>query len=196
MVHCWATCTWYSFIHSHRFHFSVSFEFFCKSGVDDPESPRRNSTKMERGGPLQDAWAREVQRRHMRTALLRRGSSSAAASSHASGQWRDFETARPASRFANFSRYGYAIGEVPEAVTDDFVTFLELSQADATWLSGRQHVRQPGSTAGLSDAEFAVLQDVTSSSELAGLEECAICLNAVSAATPCKSLPCGHAFHA
>ena len=104
--------------------------------------------------------------------------------------------ARPASRFANFSRYGYAIGEVPEAVTDDFVTFLELSQADATWRSGRQHVRQPGSTAGLSDAEFALMQDVTSSSELAGLEECAICLNAVSAATPCKSLQCGHAFRA
>lgn len=161
----------------------------------------------ERTGPLQDAWAREVQRRHMQRTLRRNGVSAteqrqwlrrregrrrvedlAFDGARPNNDWRRFErTLRPEQRrFADFTRYGYAAGEVPEPVTGDLRSSLYESRM-AIRTGGRPLVSR------LSEAEFDALPESAASD--CGVEECVMCLRELPATTKLKALPCGHAFH-
>ena len=151
-----------------------------RSGVPMDDSSRTMDDSPR--GPLQTAWAREVQRRHMRAAIRRNGHIAALSN------WRAFErTLQPAQpRFANFAPYGFAIGEVPEEITADLQAFFESTASSGTTLP---HV------ASLTDCDFKRLPNVHAG-DIKGLDECIICLKPLPAHATLKRLPaCGHAFH-
>ena len=166
-------------------------------------------------GPLQDAWAREVQRRHMRQVVRRQRQSSASetpnhhgGSSSSSSEWRAFERALPPTqrRFANFVRYGYTPAEVPEAITEDMATFFELSAAAAVSSappsienvrSGGRRVAHAAMRPAVTDDEFQSLKEASACEvpRLVG-SDCVICMKPIESRASCKLLTCGHAFDA
>ena len=155
--------------------FTTSSDYF-------PEAPPQ--------GPLQSAWAREVQRRHV-TAVLRTNGVSRSSGSRVADQ-RSFEQRLQPNqrRFADFSRFGFQRGDVPEEVVDDLRNYFDLVDA----------MRPPSggttlpSVQSVSDAEFRRLPETSAAN--AGTDECAICLQDIAPHERLKQLPCGHALHA
>lgn len=148
-------------------------------------------------GPLQSAWAREVQRRHMAATMQR---NSGRNNSHNNrppprqgvAAWRAYEAQlQPEQpRFADFSQYGYELRQVPAAVEEDLRQYFE--QIDTAAATG---ARALPSVQTVTDAEFARLP-LKPASELEHAEECAICCAEVAPDAKLKVLPCGHSFHA
>ena len=148
-------------------------ELTCRERMWDAEAP---------ANPLQDAWAREVQRRHMAATMHRNGTSRSAAASSRGAVWQSFEhSLQPTQpRFANFSRYGFM--EVPAAVEQDLREHFFNARRTSI----------PGPQPTVSDAEFRKLPERAAT----GSDQCVICLNEiVPADAVLKQLPCGHAFH-
>lgn len=145
-------------------------------------------------GPLQDAWVREVQRRHMRainggSARAARGGAArdSGAGSHGVPDWRQFEGALQVRqrRFADFSRFGFGVGEVPDLVTNDRTHALESGARSGAG----------GAVIRITDAEWRKLPECLAAA-VAGTAECAICLAQLSPESRLRLMPCGHGFHA
>ena len=136
-------------------------------------------------GPLQDAWAREVQRRHMS-----RMRATNTAHGGTGNLQRNFEQSLGPRqrRFADFSRFGYGVAEVPAAITEDFRSYLEESAVSRASVS-----RSAPTTASKSEAQYRRLLD----REARGIDdECAICCQALAGEIRIKEMPsCRHLFH-
>ena len=136
------------------------------------------------GRGVQDAWVREVQRRHMvqqqqrRSSVLRMNAQQRRQTSDLLHSFHS--TIEPTQRrFADFTHFGYS--GVPEPVTQDFRIHLERT------MSG------PGKRPAVSKAELDALPRTSPSADN---DECVICLRMDSVEK--VVLPCDpkHAFHA
>ena len=110
----------------------------------------------------------------------------------AAASWRRFEAQlRPEQpRFADFSRYGYDIRQVPAAIEEDLHQYFD--DIDASVAAG---ARGLPSVQTVSDSEFQKLPLKSASQLEEAPDECAICCTEVAPETRLKVLPCGHCFH-
>ena len=143
---------------------------------------------MRANGPLQDAWAREVQRRHMDATIRHnRGRRQQAQVS----TWHAFEQSlQPLQRrFAQFEHYGWDLGEVPQAVVDDLRNHFDVIHAS------RAAEAAPSTQPSQASSAMQLERLAEKRAVEVPIDECSICLQIVAAHARVKVLPCGHAFH-